>query len=248
MTMFLQGKRERNVHNECAMDKVDGIKRPDIIRQSINIMSIKEKDNRLTNSRHGKIAIEAELRMDNLDGITRPYVVKQAIDDINKLEKSYNGMIGERHNLHNHLPITKALILTEEKIAGGIMKSNSITLDKLVELHQESSLARVDGIKMKCRISQDELRHDAAYASELLSIESTMKDPQDRGMFETPSHRSKKSSILVEERIAGVLHMNNNKSSQLSHTLIRKLYDETTMDCMDGITQTCRASATIKKL
>jgi hypothetical protein len=246
--MFHNRKHEINVQDECSMDKIDGIKRPEIIRQAIQDLSRKEKDDILSISWHGKAATDEELRMDNLDGITRPYVIKQAINDINKLEKNHCGMIGDMHKLHDYLPKTKSLILTEEKIAGGIMKCNTITLDKLKDLHQESSLARMDGIKLPCHVLQDDLRRDAAYASEMLSLESALKDPQDRGMFETELSRSKKSSILIEERIAGALHSNSNNSSQLTHTLIRKIYDDTTMDCMDGIIQTCRASAAVKKL
>lgn len=223
------------------MDVMDGISRPEIIRQVLDeVGALEQKPCRSTSRRCSNSTETDEFTLDLMDGISRPAIKKQAMDAIETEEMRNDfGMFQQPRFIPERRHSLKTAILVEEKIAGAIMKRKANSFGSLRNLFEETLLDRLDGTKRKRCTTKADMLSDEAYASALLSTGVIMTDTNDFGMFDGRCLPFNKYAIVMEEKLAGVVHARSQKAScpQKLHApkSIRQEYQELTLNNLDGI-------------
>ena len=229
--------------DEFSMDVMDGIRRPEIKRQMLGEVEALEKNHYRSAARRCSNSNDNDdFTLDIRDGISRPEVKRQAMEAINSDEMGNDfGMFKQPRFISHRRHSLKTSILVEEAIAGAVMKRSAQSFESLSNLFEGTLLERLDGTKVKrCTTKADMLRDDA-YASARQSAEIVLNVATDFGMFNVAKDGvpPSKYAIVIEEKIAGVLHARHKSSDpQSGHHApksIRQIYHETALDNLDGL-------------
>ena len=230
--------------DELSMDMMDGIMRPEVKREVLeNLEALEDNYYRSAARRSGNSTENDDFTLDIMDGISRPAIKRQMMDAVESVEMGNDyGMFQQSRFISKRRHSLKTSILVEESIAGAVMKRNAQSFESLRNLFQEKLLEQLDGTKVKRTTTKADMLCDDAYVSALRSIDIVMNDSDDFGMFDVAKDGMppKKYAIVMEEKIAGVLHARSHKlgdpqSRHLDRKSIRQVYQETAMDNLDGI-------------
>jgi hypothetical protein len=183
---FQQTTGGRGGTDEFSMDVMDGITRPEIIRQALDeVAALEKKPSRSISRRCSNSTDTDDFTLDLMDGISRPEIKKQAMHVIEAQEMRNDfGMFQQPRFAPERRNSLKTAILVEEKIAGAIMKRKANSSASLRNLFEETLLDRLDGTKWKGSTTKADMLCDEAYVSALLSTETIVNDSNDLGMFD----------------------------------------------------------------
>lgn len=176
--LFHRGKASNTGDDEFAMDRKDGIKRPEVKRVALESVEAVEKE--LEKSHRIPILPvpkndKDEFTMDRMDGIKRPEVKKKALEGVEALEKDrdYGMFQTERIPLPRRKSARRSVVL-EEGMSGEFLKNQTVSRKELEDLYQQSAFDALDGVRSKRKSCSRDMKEDLAFVKAVVTEDESL--------------------------------------------------------------------------